>query len=173
MFKTTIFLLFSASVLFQCATLQDVPERPSFSSETELSPRVEPSSSRANRTTEPLNARRTLTRSSVWTPMTTASPKDDQIATTAATAKNMTELEVIQERWRVFERTMKKTISGHMKKALPVFLRMGSDANLSADCSKGIMALVQGVRGLKSWAFRSKSLISKLHFYFILFFCLC
>ncbi|XP_055952756.1 nose resistant to fluoxetine protein 6-like [Argiope bruennichi] len=67
---------------------------------------------------------------------------------------NKSESEIVHEKWQLFEKTVKKIIDGRMKKALPMFLRMSSDAKLSGECQKSIMALVNGVRSLKSWAFR-------------------
>ncbi|GIY04985.1 o-acyltransferase like protein [Caerostris extrusa] len=69
---------------------------------------------------------------------------------------------MVHQKWREFEKSMKKVIDGRMKKALPMFLRMGSDAKLSGECSKSIMALVSGIRGLKSWAFRMLDASAKL-----------
>ena len=123
--------------------------------ESALSPHIEPSS-RHNKSDSSSSLRRTLSRTRVWTPVTTELPR---LTTTAVPKRNMSESEIVHEKWKEFEKNMKKMIEGQMKKALPLFLRMGSDTNFSAECSKGIMSLVQGVRGLKSWAFRSKFFI--------------
>ncbi|GFT86827.1 uncharacterized protein TNCV_4163991 [Trichonephila clavipes] len=107
-------------------------------------------------------ARRTIqNRARPWTlqtnPVQNSSPGTPKAE--KSTKNNMSEIEMVHEKWRVFEKSMKKVIDGRMKKALPMFLRMGSDAKLSGECSKSIMALVTGIRGLKSWAFRSKQFI--------------
>ncbi|GFT96059.1 NRF domain-containing protein [Nephila pilipes] len=111
-----------------------------------------------NKTESPstLNSRRTQNRARPWTLQTSPPPNSSPETPKAENyvKNNISETEMVHEKWRVFEKSMKKVIDGRMKKALPMFLRMGSDAKLSGECSKSIMALVTGIRGLKSWAFR-------------------
>lgn len=153
----TYFIAFVVFITFQVIVSKEILSPNEETSkvligESPLSPHVEPSS--RHNESEP-TFRRTFGRTRLWTPVTTTTelPK---MSSTIVPARNMSESEIVHEKWKDFEKNMKKIILGQMKKALPLFLRMGSDTNISAECSRGIMSLVQGVRGLKSWAFRSK-----------------
>lgn len=154
-----VFITFFAFLIFQTVISKEILPTSDETSkvitgESGLSPRVE--SSAGHNKSESLSPfRRTLSRTRLWTPVTTEIPKT---STTTMPTRKMSEADVVHEKWKEFEKNMKKMIEGQMKKALPQFLRMSSNANLSAECSKDIMSLVLGVRGLKSWAFRSKSL---------------
>lgn len=154
-----VFITFVAFLIFQTVISKEIlptsDERSKvLIGESGLSPRVEPSA-RHNKSESLSPFTRTISRTRLWTPVTTEIPKT---STTTTQTRKMPETDIVHEKWKEFEKNMKKMIEGQMKKALPQFLRMSSDANLSPECSKGIMSLVQGVRGLKSWAFRSKLL---------------
>ncbi|KFM75359.1 hypothetical protein X975_09373, partial [Stegodyphus mimosarum] len=136
----------------------------SLSLSSELSPHVEPSGAKKdNKTNDSLSStsRRIVNHARAWKALHQTST-EASVMTTSTTARSMSDNEIIHKRWNSFEKSVKKIIEGRMKKALPMFLRMGSDAKLSAGCSKSIMALVQGVRGMKNWAFRMLDASAKL-----------
>ncbi|XP_054716535.1 nose resistant to fluoxetine protein 6-like [Uloborus diversus] len=74
----------------------------------------------------------------------------------------MSESEEVHMKWKNFEKSAKKLIDSQMKKALPKFLQFGLSSNISAECSSSILALVHGIRGMKSWAFRMLDASAKL-----------
>ncbi|GBN52462.1 hypothetical protein AVEN_238009-1 [Araneus ventricosus] len=151
-------LFVAACIVITCLLQQAISEENSQRSEP-LSPHVGSSSySRDNRniSSTTLASRRTQLKPRSWVQQhraTTNSPTE----VTTNIINNKSESEIVLEKWQAFEKTVKKIIDGRMKKALPMFLRMSSDAKLSGECQKSIMALVNGVRSMKSWAFRNVS----------------
>ncbi|XP_042901090.1 uncharacterized protein [Parasteatoda tepidariorum] len=142
-----------------CADLSlDSEESSAIAAPLRLSPHVEASAFKPdNKTITSTTNRRTQGRS--WNPQPRTTTTE---ASVIKTFNNMSETEMVHQAWQKFEKSAKKLIDGHMKKALPMFLRMSSDANLSGECQKSILALVQGVRGMKSWAYRMLDASAKI-----------
>lgn len=153
-----LFLVFHVVQFSSCKeiSLEKGESSKDLSIQSELSPHVDSAPRLQNKTESRPSSRRTFNRARIWTPRESITTEAASPASTTTVANNISESDIAHEKWKTFEMTMKKMIEGNMKKAIPMFLRLGSDTKVSAECSKGIMALVQGIRGMKAWAFRSK-----------------
>lgn len=63
----------------------------------------------------------------------------------------------IEDDWRDLEKKFRTYTDTVMKKALPKFLRIHSQLNISSQCNSALMQMAYGLRNLKSWAIKSKS----------------
>ncbi|GFQ93594.1 uncharacterized protein TNCT_9201 [Trichonephila clavata] len=79
----------------------------------------------------------------------------------------------IEDKWLDLEKTFRFYTDSVMKKALPKFLRIHSQLNISSQCNGALLQMVSGLRKFKSWAIKNtwdsfkeaKSLAQKLdHF---------
>lgn len=78
-----------------------------------------------------------------------------------ATAKHQETVKInsIEDDWRDLEKKFRTYTDTVMKKALPKFLRIHSQLNISSQCNSALMQMAHGLRTLKSWAIKSKSTI--------------
>lgn len=65
----------------------------------------------------------------------------------------------IEDKWRDLEKMFRSYTGTVMKKALPKFLRIHSQLNISSQCNGALLQMVRGLRNFKSWAIKSKSAI--------------
>ncbi|GIX86227.1 uncharacterized protein CDAR_596471 [Caerostris darwini] len=82
-----------------------------------------------------------------YQPMKTKSVKEES---------NSAKMNSIEDKWRDLEKTFRLYTDSVMKKALPKFLRIHSQLNISSQCNAALLQLVNGLRSFKSWAIKSK-----------------
>lgn len=75
-----------------------------------------------------------------------------------ATGKHQETVKInsIEDDWRDLEKKFRTYTDTVMKKALPKFLRIHSQLNISSQCNSALMQMAYGLRNLKSWAIKSK-----------------
>ncbi|KAF8787761.1 Nose resistant to fluoxetine protein 6 like protein [Argiope bruennichi] len=66
--------------------------------------------------------------------------------------KNSSKIESIEDQWLDLEKTFRIYTDSVMKKALPKFLRIHSQLNISSQCNAALLQMVSGLRNFKSWA---------------------
>ncbi|GIY45835.1 uncharacterized protein CDAR_423321 [Caerostris darwini] len=81
-----------------------------------------------------------------YQPMKTKSVKEES---------NSAKMNSIEDKWRDLEKTFRLYTDSVMKKALPKFLRIHSQLNISSQCNAALLQLVNGLRSFKSWAIKS------------------
>lgn len=76
-----------------------------------------------------------------------------------ATGKHQETVKInsIEDDWMDLEKKFRTYTDTVMKKALPKFLRIHSQLNISSQCNAALMQMAYGLRNLKSWAIKSKS----------------
>ncbi|GBM12097.1 hypothetical protein AVEN_245492-1 [Araneus ventricosus] len=70
--------------------------------------------------------------------------------------KNSSKIKSIEDQWLDLEKTFRIYTDSVMKKALPKFLRIHSQLNISSQCNAALLQMVTGLRNFKSWAIKSK-----------------
>ncbi|GFY76403.1 uncharacterized protein TNIN_406781 [Trichonephila inaurata madagascariensis] len=65
----------------------------------------------------------------------------------------------IEDKWLDLEKTFRFYTDSVMKKALPKFLRIHSQLNISSQCNGALLQMVSGLRKFKSWAVKSKCIL--------------
>ena len=62
----------------------------------------------------------------------------------------------IEESWENFEKMVKKAANNIVKKALPSVMEYSTSLNLSTECMRNSMHLINGLKNIKPWAMRCK-----------------
>lgn len=62
----------------------------------------------------------------------------------------------VVEQWENFEKMIKQVANNIVKKALPSVMEYTSNLNLSTECMRNSMHLVNGLKNIRPWAMRCK-----------------
>ncbi|CAL1287298.1 unnamed protein product [Larinioides sclopetarius] len=73
---------------------------------------------------------------------------------TAIPEKNSSKIKSIEDQWLELEKAFRIYTDSVMKKALPKFLRIHSQLNISSQCNAALLQMVTGLRNFKSWAIK-------------------
>lgn len=60
------------------------------------------------------------------------------------------------QKWKKVEDILNKALAWMYKQILPFMLRGSEDLNISAECSRGLIKVLTGLKQSKFWAFKSK-----------------
>ncbi|GFU40498.1 uncharacterized protein NPIL_190651 [Nephila pilipes] len=81
---------------------------------------------------------------------------DPKLTENADQESNFPKMTSIEDKWLDLEKTFRFYTDSVMKKALPKFLRIHSQLNISSQCNGALLQMVSGLRKFKSWAVKSK-----------------
>ncbi|GIY25660.1 uncharacterized protein CEXT_135571 [Caerostris extrusa] len=105
--------------------------------------KIEPKPTRITTQTEEMVSESVV--KNTYQPMKTKSVKEES---------NSAKMNNIEDKWRDLEKTFRLYTDSVMKKALPKFLRIHSQLNISSQCNAALLQLVNGLRSFKSWAIK-------------------